>query len=69
MVDADSGPSTVPSAHQGVHHNNPSSKSLRGPAPPNERDGVQRVVWRLFFVLVLAVGIAAVVLSIVSGGS
>lgn len=66
MAEARAIPSVVPSAQPGVHHTNPSSKPLRGPAPPEDRDGVQRLVWRLFFVLVLAVGVAGVVLSIVN---
>lgn len=69
MADARATPSNVPSAQQGVHYTNPSSKPLRGPVPPEDRDGVQRLVWRLFFVLVLAVGVAGLVLSVVVGRS
>lgn len=52
-----------------MHYANPSSKPLTGPPPADERDGVQRLVWRLFFVLVLVIGVAGVVLSIFNGRS
>jgi hypothetical protein len=67
MANASPVPPTLPPAHEGVHHDNPSSKPLRAPVPPDERDGVQRLVWRLFFFLVLAVALAAVLLSIFDG--
>jgi len=44
-----------------MHYANPSSKPLDGPVSKADRDGTQRLVWKLFFVLVLcgvALGIA-----------
>ena len=60
-------PPSVPLPHEGKHYANPSSKTLTGPPPMNERDGVQRLVWRLFFGLIAAVVLVAVVLSLVNG--
>lgn len=60
-------PSVPPPPHEGKHYDNPSSKTLTGPPPLNERDGVQRLVWRLLFGLVFAVMLTAVVLSLVNG--
>lgn len=69
MASASPLPPQVPPAHRGKHYANPSSKPLTGPPPLDERDGVQRLVWRLFFGLVVAVVLAAVVLSLVNGRS
>ena len=60
-------PSVPPPPHEGEHYANPSSKTLTGPPPVDERDGVQRLVWRLFFGLIAAVILTAGVLSLVNG--
>jgi alkylated DNA repair dioxygenase AlkB len=55
----------APPAHVGAEYENPSTKPLRGPFGPTERDGVQRLVWSLLFGLVLAIVAVGVLLSIV----
>jgi hypothetical protein len=55
----------VPQAHEGPHYRNPSSKPLQGPVAVTERTGTQRVVWKVFFVLILAVIAIGVVLGVV----
>jgi hypothetical protein len=59
--------SEVPDAHEGKHYANPSSKALLGPVAKSDRELTQRVVWKLFFVLILCVIAMIVVLSFVSG--
>jgi hypothetical protein len=55
----------APPAHVGAHYDNPSTKPLRGPFGPTERDGIQRLLWSLLFTLVLGVVVVGVVLSVV----
>jgi hypothetical protein len=59
-------PSKVPQPHEGVRYANPSSKQLDVPVDQVDRDGTQRVVWRLFFVLVLCFVAMGVVLGLVT---
>ena len=60
MTDSSSTSTDAPRAHEGSHYANPQTKPLRGPAP-TEREGVQRTVWKLFFVLIaIAIGVAIV---------
>jgi hypothetical protein len=66
MANSNSTPSAAPPAHEGVHYPNPSSKSLEAPAPKAEREGTQRLVWPLFFVLLLCVLAMSVVLGLVT---
>jgi len=60
-------PEAPPSAHEGAHYDNPSSKSVRGPVNPTDRDGIQRLVWALFFVLMAGIVGAGVVLALING--
>lgn len=56
----------APPAQPGEHYANPDTKPLLGPAPVSDRSSVQRVVWPLFFfVLIGAIGLA-VALSLTS---
>lgn len=66
MPDAPSTPSEVPDAHEGVRYANPTSKSLDAPAAKTDRAGTQRLVWRLFFALLLCVIVGGVVLGLVT---
>ncbi len=66
MPDPTTPASEVPHAHEGKHYANPSSKPLLGPVAKTDRELTQRVVWKLFFVLILCVVAMTVVLSIVS---
>jgi len=63
MTDASPAPPEVPHAHEGAHYSNPSSKPLEGPISRADRDGVQRVVWPLFYFLIAS----AVTLGVVLG--
>ena len=58
-------PADVPPAHEGEHHTNPSSKALEAPVSKTDRDGVQRLTWTLFFVLILCVVAIGLVLGLV----
>ncbi len=58
-------PAEVPSAHEGAHYPNPSSKPLTGPLGKADRDGTQRLVWMLFFILLLCVVAIGIVLGLV----
>lgn len=62
-----SAPEAPPPAHEGAHYDNPTSKSVRGPVNPTDRDGTQRVVWALFFVLMACIVGAGVVLALING--
>jgi hypothetical protein len=55
----------VPEAHEGPHYANASSKPLLGPDAQAESELTQRVVWKLFFVLILCVIAMSVVLGLV----
>lgn len=55
----------VPQAHEGAHYPNPSSKPLRGPVAVTERTPIQRLVWRVFFVVILGVVALGVVLGLI----
>lgn len=50
----------APPAHPGAHYDNPGSKPLLGPTPVTDRGSVQRVVWPLFFLILLS-GIALLI--------
>lgn len=65
MANPNSVDTDAPHAHEGVHYDNPSTKPLRGRVARADRDGVQRVVWALFFVLILGAIATGVVLSVV----
>jgi hypothetical protein len=56
----------VPRAHEGAHYANPSSKPLEAPLGPTEREGTQRMVWKLFFVVMLCVVAMVAVLGLVA---
>jgi hypothetical protein len=60
----DSTSTDAPPAHEGVHYQNPASKPIDGPMATSDRDGVQRVVWPLFFVLILCLVAIGVVLGV-----
>lgn len=64
MANPSSTPPEVPPAHEGVHYDNPTSKSIRGPVAGTDRTGTQRLVWGLFFVLMLCVVATGVVLGL-----
>jgi hypothetical protein len=55
----------VPPAHEGAHYQNPSSKSLEGPVARTDRADTQRLVWKVFFALILCVVAMGVVLGLV----
>ena len=58
----------APAAQPGAHYANPETKPLLGPTPAADRSSVQRVVWPLFFVVVLG-GIALAIAMSFSFGS
>jgi hypothetical protein len=64
MVNPSSSSPDVPAAHEGAHYANPSSKPLERPGK-TDRDGVQRLTWSLFFVLILCVVAGGLVLGLV----
>jgi hypothetical protein len=55
----------APPAHEGAHYEHPASKPIVGPRGPADRDGVQRIVWPLFLVLILCVVAMGVVLGMI----
>jgi hypothetical protein len=57
-------PTDAPPAHEGAHYDNPASKPIVSPARKGDREGVQRLVWALFFVLILGVVATGVVLGV-----
>jgi len=60
-------PAQAPRAHEGKHYANPSSKPLLGPLGKNYRDTTQRLVWPVFFGLILCVVTIGIVLGLASG--
>ena len=56
----------VPRAHEGAHYANPTSKQVEVPVSKADQTGTQRVVWRLFFVLVLCVVVLVVAMGLVT---
>jgi hypothetical protein len=66
MANPTSPPTDAPPAHEGAHYANPSSRPLRGPLSPTDREGTQRVVWKVFFVLILCVVAMVLVLGLVT---
>jgi hypothetical protein len=62
---AKSAASEVPPAHEGANYPNPSSKPLEGPVAATDRADTQRLVWKVFFVLILCVVAMGVVLGLV----
>jgi hypothetical protein len=60
-------PSEAPRAHEGAHYPNPSSKPLLGPLRQVDQDSTQRLIWPLFFVLILCVVAIGIVLGLISG--
>lgn len=65
MADSIQASTDPPPAHVGAHYDNASSKPLRGPVGPLDRDGVQRWVWPLLLVLVIVIVAMGAVLSII----
>jgi hypothetical protein len=65
MTNPDPASTDAPPAHEGAHYDNPHSKPLRH-ASPSDREGVQRVVWALLFIVVSCVFAMAIVLGIVN---
>jgi hypothetical protein len=62
MANPSSASPAVPSAHEGAHYTNPGSKTLEGRVPATDREGTQRVVWVLFYLLILGgVGVGVLV--------
>jgi len=55
MANPTSTPGKVPPPHEGAHYANPSSEPLESPVAKFDQEGTQRVVWKLFFVLMLCV--------------
>jgi hypothetical protein len=66
MANPTSPPTDAPRAHEGAHYANPSSKPLRGPVSTADREGTQRMIWKLFFVLILCVVAMVLVLGLVT---
>ncbi|RYZ07350.1 MAG: hypothetical protein EOO73_11880 [Myxococcales bacterium] len=52
----------APPAQPGEHYASPGSKPLLGPTPAADRGSVQRVVWPLFFFVLL--GVIALVMAL-----
>jgi hypothetical protein len=65
MANSSATPTEAPPAHDGVHYENPSSKQIDGPVSSAQRDSVQRVVWALFFIIILCVVAMGMVLGII----
>ncbi len=63
-MDARTSTTRAPQAHTGAHYDNPSTKPLRRPGHA-DRDGVQRVVWALFFVLILGAIATGLLLAVI----
>lgn len=55
-----------PPARAGAHYDNPTSKSVRGATKVTEREGTQRIVWVLFFVLMACLVGTGVVLGLIN---
>lgn len=66
MANLSSPGSEVPQAHEGARYSNPSSKPLEGPVAKIDREDIQRVAWKLFFILILCGLAMAIVLGLVS---
>jgi hypothetical protein len=66
MTNPDPTSTDAPPAHEGAHYENPASTPLRGHAGQTDREGVQRVVWALLFIVVSCVFAMAIVLGIVN---
>lgn len=64
MQDPSSTPAQVPEAHEGVRYPNPTSKSIDAPAGKADQAGTQRLVWRLFFGILLGALVAGVLLGL-----
>jgi hypothetical protein len=58
-------PTNAPRAHDGAHYENPSSKQIDGPVSKAQREGVQRVVWVAFFIVMLCIVAMGFVLGII----
>lgn len=54
----------APPAQAGEHYVNPGSKPLLGPTPVADRGSVQRVVWPLFFLVLLGGIVLAIALNL-----
>jgi hypothetical protein len=54
----------APPAQPGEHYANPDTKPLLGPTPATDRSAVQRVIWPLFFVVLIGAIALAVALSL-----
>ena len=61
---ASSKPTDARPAHDGAHYANPVSKPIVSPGRKADREGVQRLVWALFFILMLCVVATGVVLGV-----
>jgi hypothetical protein len=57
----------APPAQPGEHYANPNSKPLLGPIPATDRGAVQRVVWPLFFLVLIGAIALALGLSLIGG--
>lgn len=57
----------APPAQPGAHYDNPGTKPVLGPIPATDRGSVQRVVWTLFFVVLLATIAIAIALGVTGG--
>ena len=56
-------PTKAPRARKGPHYANPTSKPIVGPLSTADREDLQRLTWKLFFILVLCVFAVGVGLS------
>ena len=53
MANPSSATPEVPAAHEGPHFDNAVSKRPDGPVGTADRESTQRLVWVLFFILIL----------------
>jgi len=53
MANPSSATPDVPAAHEGPHFDNAVSKRPEGPVGKTDQEGIQRLVWVLFFILIL----------------
>ena len=56
-------PTRVPRAHAAPHYLSSYSKPAKGSLSAADRDTMQRLVWKLFFMLVVGVFVVGLVLS------
>jgi hypothetical protein len=66
MNQPSSPPTDAPHPHEGVRYPNPSSKPLEGPVGQADRETTQRLVWKLFFVLMLCTFAMVIVIGLIS---